>query len=120
MKRNLALAAATALLLAPAAWAQDGEGMANQAEKGNPRMSMGEMMEQCSEHCRSTAESIEETSALIEEARKGNDPQEMRMALGRAREQLEGMGEHMSGCTKMMEMMQKMHSGMMMGGGQDT
>ena len=118
MKPNLALATVAILVLAPTVWAQEGRDtapadQAEQKQKEKPAMSMGDMMKKCMEHCQATAESIEETSKAIEAAKKGNDPQEMRAALDQAQKQLEGMRKHMSMCTNMMGMMQKMHGGMM-------
>lgn len=118
MKRNLAFVIVASLFLALTVSAQEGKDtapadQAEQKQKEKPAMSMGDMMKRCMEHCQATAKSIEETTDAIEAAKKGNDPQKMRAALDQAQKQLEGMREHMSMCTNMMGMMQKMHGGMM-------
>lgn len=133
MKFHLSLAVAAALFLSSSALAQDAKSTADQAGREGKsqmpmdnmrmdkmpmgKMPMGKMMDQCSEHCQTTADSIEKTSKLIEDAKSSNDPQKMREALDQTQEQLEKMDKHMSGCSQMMSKMHKMHDGMMMGGG---
>ena len=49
----------------------------------------------------------------IESAKASNDPAKMRAALDEAEKAIDGTNTHMSSCMSMMNMMQRMHGGMM-------
>ena len=76
--------------------------------KSMEHMSMDQMMKDCMQHHQSVTKSIDETSKTIEGAKQSNDPKKMRAALDQAQKQLTEMKEHMSMCSNMMGMMEKM------------
>jgi hypothetical protein len=81
-------------------------------QQGGEKMSMGDMMKQCRAHYQETANSIDEMTRMMHEARQSNDPARMRAALDQAKKPLEEMKEHMARCMNMMNMMQNMSGGM--------
>ena len=89
-----------------------GTGFSQEAESGGEEkdpMGMSEMMDRCDRHCEETAESVEELSAKVEQAKQSNDPKEMRAALDQVQRHLGEMNDHMKGCRSMMSMMEMMH-----------
>jgi YHS domain-containing protein len=90
------------------------------AEKAKPgqAMSMEEMKKGCREHCQATQSKSQQTSAMIEEAKRSGDPAKMKAALEEAQKRLGEMNEHMSACMRSMGMMGEMHGGMGMMSGQ--
>jgi uncharacterized protein involved in copper resistance len=85
--------------------------------KSMEHMSMDQMMKDCMQHHQSMTKSIDETSNTIEGAKQSNDPAKMRAALDQAQKQLTNMKEHMSMCSNMMGIMEKMQG---MGGMKDS
>ena len=81
------------------------------------KMSMDEMMKQCMQHHQSAIKSIDEMTKMMEGAKQSNDPAKMRSAIDQSEKQLVEMKEHMTMCTNMMSMMEKMQGmdGMMKG-----
>ena len=76
--------------------------------KSTGKMSMDEMMKDCKEHHQSAMKSIDQMPKMMDGAKQSNDPGKMRSALDQAQKQLAEMKEHMSMCSKMMNMMEKM------------
>jgi hypothetical protein len=111
MKRhtNRFLAIGAALLLGGSALAQQTQQQKPSTMQPKPQMSMDDMMKGCREHCDQTSASIDRMVQTMDEARQSNDPAKMRAALDQAQKPLTEMKQHMSMCTNMMGMMQKMH-----------
>jgi Cu+-exporting ATPase len=90
------------------------------AEKAKPgqAMSMDEMKKGCREHCQAMRTKSQQTSAMIEDARRSGDSAKMKAALEEAQKRLGEMNEHMNACMKSMGMMGMMGDmqGMMSGG----
>jgi vancomycin resistance protein YoaR len=84
--------------------------------KSMGNMSMEGMMKECSEHHQAVTKSLDQTSKTLEGAKQSNDPDKMRAAIDQAQKQLADMKDHMTMCSNMMNMMQKMQGGMMKGG----
>lgn len=86
--------------------------------KAMEKMSMDDMMKQCTEHHQAAMKSIDQMSKTMEGAKQSNDPAKMRTAMDQAQKQLAQMKEHMTMCRNMMGMMEKMQGmeGMMKGG----
>lgn len=84
----------------------------SQQHGDHTKMSMGDMMKKCREHCQATTGSIDQTQAAMARARQSNDPAQMRAALEEGEKSLAGMKEHMSTCMGMMDMMKNMHGHM--------
>jgi vancomycin resistance protein YoaR len=83
--------------------------------KSMGNMSMEGMMKECSEHHQAVTKSLDQTSKTLEGAKQSNDPDKMRAAIDQAQKQLADMKDHMTMCSNMMNMMQKMQGGMMKG-----
>jgi hypothetical protein len=79
--------------------------------RGEERMSMAEMMQQCRRHCQETMNYIDQMAKMMQEASQSNDPAKMRSALEQAQKPLAQMRERMNRCIDMMSMMQSMHGG---------
>jgi hypothetical protein len=81
------------------------------------KMSMDEMMKQCSEHHQAMTKSVDQLSKTLEAAKQSNDPAKMRAAIDQTQKHLSEMKEHMNMCGNMMSMMEKMQGmeGMMKG-----
>lgn len=77
--------------------------------KAMGKMSMDEMMKQCSEHHQAMTKSVDQLSKTLETAKQSNDPAKMRAAIDQTQKHLSEMKEHMSMCGNMMSMMEKMH-----------
>jgi vancomycin resistance protein YoaR len=84
--------------------------------KSMGNMSMEGMMKECSEHHKAVTKTLDQTSKTLEGAKQSNDPDKMRAAIDQAQKQLADMKDHMTMCSNMMNMMQKMQGGMMTGG----
>ena len=78
--------------------------------KSMENMSMDKMMKECGEHHRSMTKSIDQMSKMMQDAKQSNDVAQMRSAMDQAQKQLSDMKEHMTMCTNMMNMMEKMQS----------
>ena len=106
----LAIAVAAFLTASVVAQSQSSSGRAtaSPSSQRGQTMSMADMMKSCQEHCQSTSKTIDQLTRTIDEARTSNDPAKMRAALDQAQKPLADMKEHMSMCTNMMSMMQKM------------
>jgi hypothetical protein len=76
--------------------------------KTTGKMSMDEMMKECKEHHQSMMKSIDQMTKMMEAAKQSNDPVKMRAALDQGQKQLSEMKEHMTMCSNMMSMMEKM------------
>jgi len=76
--------------------------------KSTGKMSMDEMMKQCSEHHQAMTKSVDQLSKTLEAAKQSNDPGKMRAAIDQTQKHLSEMKEHMSMCGNMMSMMEKM------------
>ena len=123
MKRhaNAIVAIAAALLLGGTALAQQNQQQKPPATQSKPEMSMDNMMKGCREHCERTSASMDRLMQMMEEAKQSNDVTKMRAALEQAQKPLADMQQHMTMCTNMMGMMEKMHGmGGMMGGQKPT
>ena len=85
--------------------------------KSMEKMPMDDMMKDCMKHHQAGMKSIDQMSKMMEGAKQSNDPGKMRTALDQAQKQLAEMKEHMSKCSNMMSMMEKMDGmgGMMKG-----
>lgn len=83
--------------------------------KSMGNMSMDSMMKECSEHHQAMTKSVDGMSKTLETGKQSNDPAKMRAAIDQAQKQLGEMKDHMAKCGNMMDMMQKMQSGMMKG-----
>jgi plastocyanin len=83
---------------------------AQERGRGTPmqNMSMQDMMTNCKEHCQKTTASIDQLLARIDEAKKSNDPAQMRSALDGAQKPLAEMKQHMNMCMSMMSVMGNM------------
>ena len=77
--------------------------------KSMEKMSMDEMMKQCSEHHQAMTKSVDQLNKTLEAAKQSNDPGKMRAAIDQTQKHLSEMKEHMSMCGNMMSMMDKMH-----------
>jgi hypothetical protein len=77
--------------------------------KSMEKMSMDDMMKDCMKHHQAGMKSIDQMSKMMEGAKQSNDPGKMRTAIDQAQKQLAEMKEHMSMCSNMMSMMEKMH-----------
>ena len=99
----------TFLLFVQLASGQEKRQPADKTEsKPMQKMSMDQMMKDCMQHHQSVTKSIDEISKTMEGAKQSNDPAKMRTALDQAQKQLTEMKEHMSMCSNMMGMMEKM------------
>jgi hypothetical protein len=76
--------------------------------KSTGKMSMDEMMKQCSEHHQAMTKSVDQLSKTLEAAKQSNDPGKMRAAIDQTQKHLSEMKEHMSMCGNMMSMMERM------------
>jgi hypothetical protein len=76
--------------------------------KSMGKMSMDEMMKDCKERHQAAMKSIDQMTKMMESAKQSNDPAKMRVTLDQSQKQLGEMKEHMSMCSKMMNMMEKM------------
>jgi small-conductance mechanosensitive channel len=76
--------------------------------KSMGKMSMDEMMKDCKERHQAAMKSIDQMTKMMESAKQSNDPAKMRVTLDQSQKQLGEMKEHMSTCSKMMNMMEKM------------
>jgi Mg2+ and Co2+ transporter CorA len=76
--------------------------------KSMGKMSMDDMMKQCSEHHQAMTKSVDQMSKTLEAAKQSNDPGKMRAAIDQTQKHLSEMKEHMSKCENMMSMMEKM------------
>jgi hypothetical protein len=76
--------------------------------KSMGKNSMDEMMKDCKEHHQAAMKSIDQMTKMMESAKQSNDPAKMRATLDQSQKQLGEMKEHMSMCSKMMNMMEKM------------
>ncbi len=74
--------------------------------RNGPDASMRQMMQQHMQRQKVLLQQIDETLATIDQARKSNDPAEMRKGLDAAKEQLEQIKQQMA---RRMEMMETMH-----------
>jgi hypothetical protein len=72
------------------------------------KMSMDDMMKECSEHHQAMTKSVDQMSKTLEGGKQSNDPGKMRAAIDQAQKQLSDMKEHMTMCGNMMSMMEKM------------
>lgn len=77
------------------------------------KMSMKEMMDGCHNHCQDTSKAIDQVLNNLNQAKASNDRAKMRAAIGQVQKPLSEMKQHMTMCTQMMGMMEKMHGGMM-------
>lgn len=77
------------------------------------RGNMSQMMQSCRKNMQPMMQTNRQAKKDIESAKASNDPEKMRTALDEAEKAIDGMNTHMSTCMNMMNMMQKMHSGMM-------
>lgn len=86
--------------------------------KAMGKMSMDDMMKECKEHHQAVMKSIDQMSKMMDGAKQSNDPAKMRSTLDQSQKQLAEMKEHMTMCSNMMNMMEKMQGtgGMMKGG----
>lgn len=110
MQRKLFLGFAVVVLGASVAAQQAGD-------RGQPQMSMADMMKGCRERCDRTSKAMDDMQAAMKAAKDSNDPAAMRGAMDRMDKSMAGMKEHMGMCMRMMNMMQDMHGkGGMMGG----
>jgi len=78
-------------------------------QPGASMMSMDKMMEQCRQHCESTAKSVDALMKTVADAKQSNDPAKMRAALDAVEKPLGEMKNHMNMCMSMMKMMGDMH-----------
>lgn len=119
MKRhaNAILVIGVALLLSGAVLAQQNQQQKPPPTQSKPEMSMDSMMKGCREHCERMSASMDRVMQMMEEAKQSNDVMKMRAALEQAPKPLSDMKQHMTMCTSMMGMMEKMHGmgGMMRG-----
>ena len=76
--------------------------------KSTGKISMDEMMKDCKEHHQAAMKSIDQMTKMMDGAKQSNDPAQMRATLDQSQKQLGEMKEHMSMCSKMMNMMEKM------------
>lgn len=85
--------------------------------KAMDKMSMDDMMKDCMKHHQAAMKSVDQMNKMMEGAKQSNDPGKMRTAIDQAQKQLVEMKEHMSMCSNMMSMMEKMDGmgGMMKG-----
>ena len=85
--------------------------------KAMENMPMDDMMKDCMKHHHAGMKSIDQMSKMMEGAKQSNDPGKMRTAIDQAQKQLAEMKGHMSMCSNMMSMMEKMNGmgGMMKG-----
>lgn len=84
---------------------------AEQPPAGQQR-SMNDMMKECRTHCQATTTSIDQLTKRMEEAKRSDDPAQMRAALDEAQKPLTEMKDHMAMCGNTMSMMEHMHGGM--------
>lgn len=115
---------ANAFVVIGAALMLGGTALAQQAQQkppaaqSKPEMSMDSMMTGCREHCQRTSAAMDRVMQIMEEAKQSKDVTKMRAALEAAQKPLSDMKQHMTMCTNMMGMMEKMHGGGGMMGGQ--
>lgn len=85
--------------------------------KSMEKMPMDDIMKDCMKHHQAGMKSMDQMSKMMEGAKQSNDLARMRTALDQAQKQLAEMKEHMSKCSGMMNMMEKMDGmgGMMKG-----
>jgi hypothetical protein len=85
--------------------------------KSTEKMPMADMMKDCMKHHQTGMKSIDQMSKMMEGAKQSNDPAKMRTAIDQTQKQLAEMKEHMSKCSNMMNMTEKMQGmgGMMKG-----
>ena len=85
--------------------------------KSTEKTSMDDMMKDCMKRHQAGMKSIDQMTKMMEGAKQSNDPGKMRSALDQAQKQLAEIKEHMSMCSNMMSMMEKMNGmgGMMKG-----
>ena len=87
-------------------------GQADTAQQVKPPavggMNMDQMMKQ---RMQSDSAAMDEMMKNMKAARESNDPAKMRAAMEQAEKSFTEMKEHMSGCSKMMSMMEGMHHG---------
>ena len=107
IKTMTVMSLAVAFALTAIVAAQQGANPGQQ-KPGGQMMTMDEMMKECRKHCQETARSIDQTTKTLEEASPSNDPARMLAANDQARKALAEMKNHMSMCTNMMDMMEKM------------
>jgi hypothetical protein len=67
------------------------------------------MMGGCDKHMHAMMSANAQATKDIRAAKQSNDPERMRAALDEAEKALDPTNEHMQGCMKMMNMMQKMN-----------
>ncbi len=106
---NTWVAIGAALLIGGSALAQQAQPQKPPVTQEKSPMSMGDMMKGCRDHCEQTSASIDRVMQTIDEAKQSNDPVKMRQALDQAQKPLADMKQHMSMCSNMMNMMEKMH-----------
>ncbi len=88
---------------------QEKQQPANKSEmKSTGKMSMDEMMKECSEHHQAMTKSVDQLNKTLEAAKQSNDPGKMRAAIDQTQKHLLEMKEHMAMCGNMMSMMEKM------------
>ena len=69
------------------------------------------MMKGCLEHCELSMKAMDALARTIADAKASKDQAKMRAALEQAEKPLADVRQHMTMCTNMMSMMQKMHDG---------
>jgi len=90
--------------------------------------SMQSMMDQCAKQCDGTMQQCDAAISRLREARDSNDAAKMRSAIDEVLkmcEQMKGMmsqctEENRKACMEMMDMMGRMHGGMMMSTGRNS
>lgn len=120
LKISIAIVAAAAFTPLAQTQAPRSQGQARPGDETKP--SMQGMMDQCAKECDRTMQQCDAVMSRLREARDSNDAAKMRAAINETLkmcEQMKGMmsqctEENRKACMQMMDMMGRMHGGMMM------
>lgn len=102
MKRVSAIAGASLMLVMLASQAQEPRSRQAEQQESANQMPM-QMMHECMGHCQAMSGSMQKLRATVEQARKSNDPAQMRAALDKVQTHMSSTEEHMNGCMQMMD-----------------
>jgi hypothetical protein len=73
-------------------------------------------MKECMQRHQAAMTSVDQLTAMLENARSSDDPARMRVVIDQAHTQLAELKQNMAMCRAMMSMMEKMHEAHGMGG----
>lgn len=102
LQRASATAGASLMLIALASTAQEPPSRETEQSRSTNEMPM-KMMHECMGHCQAMSGSMEKLKSTVEQARKSNDPAQMRAALDQVQTHISGMNGKMGGCMQMMD-----------------